>query len=297
MQVIDLTSQHARMLLSGPDAARYLNGQISNDVGLCKGEQGIAACVCNAKGKLEGTVNVNSWDQGFLVDFPVELLETLSLRLEKYLISDDCAWSDLSKELKQFHVIDEDPQSIGEKLADVACTVIRNHRYGKFGTDVFCAKQSVGDLLNRLASHGATFPSANEMEEFRIANCGPKWGAELGTETLPQEANLESTHISFTKGCYIGQETISRIKSVGRVNRRLVTLTLDSLPSMIKVGDEIFRESDFPEGKPIGKVTSVASSGPRSLAYLHRTALEGDEPLIVSNTEKSLSRSIRILHS
>jgi folate-binding protein YgfZ len=117
------------------------------------------------------------------------------------------------------------------------------------------------------------------LEVVRIEHGIPRWGRELGEETLPPEAGLDATHIDYHKGCYIGQEVISRLKSVGHVNRRLVGFTHaettpgDSSP-LLPPGMRIFAAGD--ETKQIGEITSSAFSlalaKPVALGYLRREA-------------------------
>jgi folate-binding protein YgfZ len=95
--------------------------------------------------------------------------------------------------------------------------------------------------------------SGDELERARIEAAVPAWGKELDESVLPAEAGLDETHISFTKGCYPGQEPIARLRHRGHVNRRLRTLEVESADP----GEEIVFE-----GKPVGRVTS----GVRGLA-------------------------------
>ena len=136
-----------------------------------------------------------------------------------------------------------------------------------------------------------TFESAYEnksdasKEEYRIKQGVPKWGCELNSNTLPQEALLERTSIDFHKGCYVGQEIISRIKSVGRVNRLLVGLTFsgESLP---EPGWELLDNED----NKIGEVTSVCSNDNEiiGLGYVKT----GKNPSKTNNTKKDLHNEV-----
>jgi folate-binding protein YgfZ len=111
--------------------------------------------------------------------------------------------------------------------------------------------------------------AADELERMRIEARVPAWGKELDDSILPAEAGLDETHISFTKGCYPGQEPIARLRHRGKVNRTLRVLEVDAA----EPGDEI-RHGE----KVVGRVTSVA--GNRALAYV-RTDVPGDAELVV----------------
>lgn len=294
MRFVDLTTDHRRYSLIGPDATRYLNGQVSNDVTTCTEGHGIAACVCNAKGKLEGTINIATVDRGYLVDFPSLLYETLPLRLERYLISDDCEWTDRSDDTAHFHILDENTAAIAAILTTPSLTISKQPRWRQRGVDIITDAAHADELTNQLTHAGASPLTSDELRTLRIANRAPAWGAELTTDSLPQELGLESDHISFTKGCYIGQETISRIKSVGRVNRQLVALRSES---PLTLGAEIRLAASDPISKPLGIITSIDPEIQVGLALVHRKAIEPGASLIATDTENSLSTPLIILQS
>jgi folate-binding protein YgfZ len=107
-----------------------------------------------------------------------------------------------------------------------------------------------------------------EVERARIEAGVPAWGKELDDAILPAEAGLDETHVSFTKGCYPGQEPIARLRHRGHVNRRLQVLHLDAQP-----GDELVWE-----GKAVGRVTSAVPGA--ALAYVRTEVPEGAELLV-----------------
>jgi tRNA-modifying protein YgfZ len=112
--------------------------------------------------------------------------------------------------------------------------------------------------------------SDEEAERARIEAAIPRWGAELDETILPAEAGLDRTHVSFTKGCYPGQEPIARLHYRGHVNRRLRVLEVEAATP----GDEITHE-----GKSVGRVTSAVPG--RALGYV-RTAVPDDAELTVA---------------
>ena len=110
--------------------------------------------------------------------------------------------------------------------------------------------------------------SAEALEVLRIEAAVPKWGVDMDESTIPNEAGLEARAINYDKGCYIGQETIARIKTYGHVNRRLVQMVIggESVPAR---GDTILAE-----GREVGQVTSAVRSSrlgkPLALGYVRR---------------------------
>ncbi|MGJ8644439.1 MAG: YgfZ/GcvT domain-containing protein [Luteolibacter sp.] len=202
---------------SGPDAVRFLNGQVTQDVKKSAAGEVLPSCVTDAKGKLQFRVWLAGKDGAVLVFCRGEDTEALEARLTRYLIADDVDVRDVS------------------------------------------GKVSTADFI---------FPDTGLSEEERISKGLPKWGAELKEGMLPPEAGLDATDISYNKGCYIGQEVISRIKSAGKVNRRLVKLGFAEEGAVC--GDLVNAD-----GKICGEVTSV--SGKIGLGYIKRGVDEGAE--------------------
>ena len=187
--------------------------------------------------------------------------EELEARLTRYLIADDVEVTDRSGEWSLVHFIGclpEAPDGI------VARTV---SRYGLLGGDWWIP---AGSEIEFPAD--ARVLEGDELEALRISYGVPVWGRELTEGLLPPEAGLDETDISYQKGCYIGQEVISRIKSAGKVNKRLVRIVFGQ-----EVGVDA-RELVDSEGKPVGTVTSV-SPVPRdgvrdALGYVKRGATD-----------------------
>lgn len=251
--------------LTGPDAERYLNGQVTCDMTKLQDGQITYAAVCTAKGRMEGDVTISRHGGDFYLDAVPELHESLGARLDKYLIADDAAFEDLSETWHLSHVFGSTPPTAPEYGF-----IIPNARFGLPGHDIWSTAKIEWNV------------DADVLETLRLEHGIPRWGAELTANTLPPEAGPHMLNaISYTKGCYVGQETIARLKSVGHVNRTLVFLKSGS--------------ADFPSagpkltqgGKEVGTVTSSGFS-PRlekgiALGYVQRalavdgTALEAGE--------------------
>jgi folate-binding protein YgfZ len=149
------------------------------------------------------------------------------------------------------------------EFEDAAVRVVRVCRAGEDGFDLLCRPDGSTRLLDLLASCGAQPVEPDVLEAGRIEAGIPRWGAELDETVLPNEAWLERTAISYTKGCYLGQETVARLKTYGHVNRHLVALLLPAgngaAPGdAVRAGDET-----------VGRVTSAVDSALRG----HRVAL------------------------
>lgn len=258
----DHTLSRCRFRCSGPDTLRYLNGQISQDLRHVSPARSLPSCVTNAKGRLEAVVRLSTDGDSFWIDAPASLRDFLALRLEKYLIADDCTIEDQTESTAQIFI--DFPPAV-HAGAWAASTVD-----GIAGWEIIVPMENGPVLLDALKSGGATEPDPVAWNDNRIRRGFPVWDSELDSDTLPPEAGLESTHIDYHKGCYIGQEVISRLKSVGQVTRRLCRLESSAGP--LGEGWELFpadTDSAAP-ARPIGRLTSVTSDGRHALAYLRR---------------------------
>jgi folate-binding protein YgfZ len=242
----------------GPDAARFLNGQLTQDVRLVAGAKAaLPSCVTDAKGRLQFRVWImESGDGAFLVSCPAEFSGGLETRLTRYLIADDVEVSDRTGQWSLVHVTGEVPPPA--RVEARTCG-----RYGVAGTDWWLPSGTVADIPRDVAKL-----EGDALEAFRIANGVPAWGRELTEGLLPPEAGLDATDISYQKGCYIGQEVISRIKSAGRINRRLVRFQIDGDVPVENL--RLVQEN----GDPAGEATSVSplvENGLRhAMGYLKR---------------------------
>jgi tRNA-modifying protein YgfZ len=241
----------------GPDAVRFLNGQLTQDVRrVAGGKISLPSCVTDAKGRLQFRVWITESPDGNLwVEGPTGSAEALEARLTRYLIADDVEVHDLTGKFRLIHLLGEAPAPPEGVIARAS------RRFNVEGADWWFAEE----FEMPLQTHHLR---GDELEALRIANGVPQWSRELKEGILPPEAGLDATDISYQKGCYIGQEVISRIKSAGKVNKRLVCVDLiaDDATDDLRLLDE--------NGAVVGEITSVspiATDGTRAaLAYLKR---------------------------
>lgn len=261
MRRIDL-GKRALLEFRGPDAVRYLNGQLTQDVRrLSGGEISLPSCVTDAKGRLQFRVTITELEAGALwVEGLANWFENLEARLTRYLIADDVEPSDLTGSWTLTHftgIIEESPAGVISR---------RSNRFGVEGIDWWIPAGLDPDF------QGIELMEPDVLEDLRITNRVPAWGRELTEGMLPPEALLESTDISYHKGCYIGQEVISRIKSAGKVNRQLARF---SFAENVPLAPGPLENA---EGRVAGEVTSISPlvhGGCRfALGYVKRGAGE-----------------------
>ena len=261
----DFSSQ-VKLRISGADSFRFLNGQITNDLRKATASSTIQASILSAKGKLSAHVFISMESDGvFRLDADGELREELPARLERYIIADDVQIEDQTDRFAILHFVGEPPPAVAAPSRTVA-----SERFGLPGWDLW-RNRAPGEELRQSSSERLIFCDAVRAEILRIERGIPRWGRELTNEIIPVEANLEATSIDYEKGCYIGQEVISRMKMSGQTNKRLCGLvSLSNAP--LEAGTRLISGSD--SGKDAGWITSATRS-PRlgseiALGYVKR---------------------------
>ena len=246
---LDLSAR-AKFRVTGADRFRFLNGQITNDLRKASETVTIEACVLNAKGKLNAHMFIAALGESFLVDAEPELREILPTRLERYVIADDVQIEDVTDEFSLFHVLAE------ESLMLERSRIISVHRFATPGWDIWSDSARHDALRDQLSSLFVFIDSA-AAEVMRIEQGLLRWGHELTEEIIPLEANLAQRTIDYEKGCYIGQEVISRMKMSGQTNKRLSGLiSLNNTP--LQPGMKLVAPSA--SGREAGWITSATRS-------------------------------------
>jgi folate-binding protein YgfZ len=247
--VVDLSAR-AKFRITGADRFRFLNGQITNDLRRATDTVAIEACVLNAKGKLNAHIFVGALGETFLIDTEPDLRETFRERLERYVIADDVEIQDVKDQFSLFHVVgNESPTLEASRIISVC-------RFARPGWDIW-SDTARHDILRNELSSASEFIHTAAAEVMRIEEGLPRWGRELTEQIIPIEANLERRTIDYEKGCYIGQEVISRMKMSGQTNKRLcglISLNHEPLQHGMKLA------APSASGKEAGWITSATCS-------------------------------------
>jgi aminomethyltransferase len=258
-------SVRGRIYATGEDRARLLHAMTTNHVQQLTPGTGCYAFFLNAQGHVQADVNLLCLDDRFLLDTEPETRERILAHLDKYIIADDVTLEDVSASMACVAV--EGPHaaavlaSIGAPVpeADYAhasfegAIVERVSSTGAPGFRIFMAAAEKAGWVARLESAGAVHASADEARTVRLEHGKPRYGDDIFDTTLPQETQqMHAVH--FTKGCYIGQEIVERIRSRGHVNRLLVKLELEG-KSPVAAGTKVVAGA-----AEVGEVTSSAYS-------------------------------------
>jgi len=254
--------ERALFRLSGPDAVRYLNGQVTNEVRRASESVAVPACLCNLKGRVEFLVWITERDGALLIDGQIEQREALGQRLDRYLVADDCELSDATGTLRLVHHF----------CADQGGRSSRRLGTGPLGFDLW-VERGAPSLPEGFDCRAEL--SADDFAALQLRSILPRAPEEIDGGAFPAELGVETWAVDFRKGCYLGQEVVSRIESVGRVKRRL----------HLVFGTEPFeRESDLRipgggEARPTRSSVEVAKKVYASPAWVKRLGRADQVPL------------------
>jgi tRNA-modifying protein YgfZ len=274
-------SARGKLLVRGPDAAEYLQSQLTNDVEALEPGVGCYAALLDRKGHMQADMRVlRLAPDEIWVDTEPGTLERVRRHLETYKIGREVEVDDVGDERTIVALIGprsavvagtaELPEHRAEptKIGSVECLAVGTAE----GLELIAAAAEAERLREALIDAGAVEVAPNAAEILRIEAGVPRFGADMSEETMPAEAGIVERAVNFEKGCYIGQEPVARLHYKGRPNRRLRGLRL-SAPAPpgapLRLGE-----------KEVGRVGSACVSplyGPVALAIVRREAEAGTE--------------------
>jgi folate-binding protein YgfZ len=278
--LFDLTGR-AAIAVRGRDRAEFLHGLLTNDVRKLRPGEGCAAALLTPKGKMRADLVVLCRGEELLLDAEPALAAPLAAILQSYVFFQQVTIENLTAVTSVLHVegtgageilrkvIGQDgPGEPHSSLFASGAHVVGESRGGFEGFDLRVARGEPGSLRTSLVEAGAAPAEPAILEAARIEAGIPRWGAELTEDVLPDEAGLTTRGwVSYTKGCYVGQETVARIRTYGHVNRRLVGLLLP-LAAVPPRGAEV-RHANTKVGVVTSAVGSSRLSKAVALAYVH----------------------------
>jgi folate-binding protein YgfZ len=288
-------SRRTRLRITGTARAKFLQGILTNDADLLKPGRGLYAAILTAKGKMQADLTVYALAEWFWVDAEPEVAAKLPALLSRYTIGTDAEVADLAASHTVLglygpaasHAMVSAVPDLPQLTADLTVSevswkgrplVIAEAGYpGIPGLKLLLPTETVDAVRQALTAGGAASVEGDALEIARVESGVPRFGVDMSEDTFPPEARIEARAVSYSKGCYLGQETIARIKTYGHVNRLLVGLLPES-DQPIPRGAKLYHPdvtSVLREHKEAGYVTSSVYSPGRkriiALAYVHRT--------------------------
>jgi tRNA-modifying protein YgfZ len=284
-------SARGKLALTGGQAIEFLNGQVTNELEDLRPGEGRYAAFLTHKGKMLGDLRIllpaGSGDAEILLDTERAALQALFDMIRRYRVGYDAELHKRTLERGLLSLIgpradrvaglaegalpQTEHANVQVHIGEVSALAIRTDT----GIDLLCDAADTQRLQRALLDAGAVAVSDEAAECLRIERGRPRYGIDLDESVIPQEAGLNERAVSFTKGCYLGQETVARLFYRGKPNRHLRGLRLSRPASS---GEEVH----FGE-RVVGTITSATVSpafGAIALALLRREAEPGAEVLV-----------------
>ena len=287
-------SDRGRLIVSGADRASFLQGLLTNDVVALKAGEGCYAAYLTPQGRMMTDVFVYELGDALLLTVPLEQRELVLTKLDQMVFSEDVQLGDVTTTFGTLAVVGPAAARLLSGLLSQSADELggwlphANRRVqfqghpailtriidtGEAGYDVHVERNHLDSLRAALLQAGAVEADAATIDAIRIEAGLPKFNRDMDDETIPLEAGIEERAISFSKGCYVGQEVIIRVvhRGHGRVARKLVGLIFDGVvvpPAGVPVS-----AAEREMGEVRSSAMSPALRRPIALAYLHRDFL------------------------
>lgn len=288
------TNWHAILNLAGPDRVRYVNAVVSNNVQSLAEGRGVQSLLLNAQGHILAELEVYKVPEKLLTLSHASVRERTFKTLEKFIIMDNVDLEDVTDRMGSVAV--EGPraavivqQACGVALEDMPelavkdvnverapVQMIRRSHFGQPGAEFITKRERLPSLWNKLLggvrAHAGEPIGMVALNALRLQAGIPWFPQDFNDSVIPHEAGLEATHVSFSKGCYTGQEIVERVRSRGHVNKRLAILSFSSSGAPPVVGTKL--SAGVGE---VGHVTSVGFIPPAGdaigMGYIRRKHL------------------------
>jgi folate-binding protein YgfZ len=283
-------SEAGKLLLTGEQAQVFLDGQVSNEIGSLAVGHGCYAALLTNKGRMLGDLRALATEDGLLVLCERVALQALFDQVRRGLIGWQAELHKRTLELGLLSLIGPRAEEVaraaglpipGEEEHDVAGTASTYVVRTDGGLDVLPEAARTAEVRAALVTAGAVETPEAVAEIVRVEHGRPRYGIDLDESVMPAEAGIVERAVSFTKGCYVGQETVARLHWKGKPNRHLRGLKLSAPVSagaaVTVAGDE------GAEAREVGRVGSAVVSptaGPIALAILRREVAPGDQVLV-----------------
>jgi folate-binding protein YgfZ len=289
-------SDRGRIVVSGRERASYLQGLLTNDIVALAAGQGCYTAYLTAQGRMIADLYAYELGDVLLLTLSGGVKDAVMAKLDQFIFSEDVQLGDVTGTFAQIAIVGPGAAAVVASIvngvseaalrempehgnarvdwAGGAAIVARVTDAGEPGFDLFVEHAQAGALKAALIAAGVVELDEATAEAVRVESGMPLFGRDMDEETIPLEAGIESRAISFTKGCYVGQEVIIRVlhRGHGRVARKLVGLILDG--ERVPEAGAAIRSGDREIGNVTSSTASPALQRPIALAYLHRDFLE-----------------------
>jgi folate-binding protein YgfZ len=298
----------ARTEVTGKDRVRWLNGMVTNNIRDLAVGRGVYAFLLNPQGHIQGDLYAYKLNESILLDTDRAQAEATLSKLKRYIIMDDVKLATLELTAvgvsgpKALEVLGKAGISIPEtqpleiftpqcscSCDCLECAVIRGEDAPQETYEVWIAPKDVGTLWKALVAAGGTPVGSEALEANRILRGIPLYGVDIRERELPQETE-QARALNFTKGCYIGQEIVERIRSRGNVHRKFTGFVVEGT-AKISPGAKIVADE-----KEVGEITSTitlqvpGSSRTVALGYIRREAGTSGREVMIGEARATVAQ-------
>lgn len=300
-----LERRRGRIVVSGRDRATYLQGLLTNDIPALKEGHGCYAAYLTPQGRMISDLFVYELGDVILLTLPMTTKEVVLAKLDQFIFSEDVQLGDVTDTFGSVVVVGPDAALavnalLGTEVATLAAMpvhgnlrgtasgqpviVLRVDDTGEPGFELLVPAEALAGVRMLLLNAGAIDADEATAEQLRIEAGVPRFGQDMDEETIPLEAGIETTAISFTKGCYVGQEVIIRVlhRGHGRVARKLVGLTFEPA-TPVPVPGTVLRVEEKEVGAITSSTFSPASGRPIALGYVKRDFIEPGTAVVTAD--------------
>jgi folate-binding protein YgfZ len=293
----------AYLEFAGPDRVRYLNAILTNDIKGLRENRGTVSLFLNPQGHIQAEIETYAFGEKLFCVSYAMIRERLVPAMDKYIIMDDVTLTDGTEEFATLALEGprvaaaamavsgvnlgtmEELESREAKIGDIACRISKRSPGDAASAEFLVAREKAAELWKRLEeaaqSEGGGRAGYRALNTVRLESGAPWFGYDFGEKQIPHEAGLQDSHISYTKGCYTGQEIVERVRSRGQVNRVRVSLEF-SANAEIAAGTPLLAD-----GKEVGNVTrtgfSPAANAWVGMGYVRREQSAAGTELAVDN--------------
>ncbi len=282
--------------MSGTERASYLQGLLTNDIVALKAGQGCYTAYLTAQGRMITDLYAYELGDVLLLMMTGAVKDVVMAKFDQFIFSEDVQLGDVTATFAQIAVVGPDAAAVvaaivsGVPVEALRAMAEHDNARGEWsggaaivtcvmdagapGFDLYVERAQADALKSALVAAGAVELDEPTAETLRVESGAPLFGRDMDEETIPLEAGIETRAISFTKGCYVGQEVIIRVmhRGHGRVARKLVGLTIEGEQAP-EAGTTI-RSGDREIGQVTSSTLSPALKRPIALGYMHRDFFE-----------------------
>lgn len=294
-------SHRGKLRVTGKDCQAFLHRMVTNNIQSLSPGQGVYACLLTPQGKILTDMTVGMREQDFLLDVEPGMASVLKTALDRYAVMDDVTIEDVTQQYGLIGVYGPCATELLRKVIGPFPDLVDCHNYssmyhegtlfltrtrrtGETDYDVYCPSDRAPDLWKAFLEHGAAWgvrPVGHRALEWLRVEAGiPRYGAELDERIIPNEA-IKERAVSFTKGCYVGQEPVVMMEHRGRPNRLLAGLSIRG--NAVPEHNAVLKKDD----QDAGWITTAVhgDGGVIALGFVRRKFLITGEHLTVDTTD------------